>query len=79
MTSRSALACAVVLALLASASRGNAQVPTPATPVISVDRARAGIPLGTSLTITVSGPNGPLTVQVPFDGLDASFGREPKR
>lgn len=76
MTSRSAgaLACAVALAFLASARHGEAQVPAPAaSAVIRVDRARAGIPLGTSMTINVSGPNGPLTVQVPFDGLDASY------
>jgi hypothetical protein len=87
VTSRSAgtLACAVALALLASTGRGSAQGPAPAAPtptptlapvpasVIRVDRARAGIPLGTSMTINVSGPNGPLAVQVPFDGLDASY------
>jgi hypothetical protein len=74
VTSRStaALVCAVALALLAGARRGDAQVPA-APAVIQVDRARAGIPLGTTFTINVSGPNGPLAVHVPFDGLDASY------
>ena len=67
-----ALGIAVAFALLASAGRAVAQIPPP--PVISVDRARAGIPLGTSLTINVAATViGPLTVQVPFDGLDASY------
>jgi hypothetical protein len=72
-----ALGIAVVLALLASAGRAVAQ--TPPAPVISVDRARAGIALGTSLTINVAGTAGPLTVQVPYDGLDASYDPRTRR
>lgn len=69
---RGALAIAVVLALLASAGRSLAQTQQPLA--IAVDRARAGIPLGTSLTINVAATVvGPLTVQVPWDGLDASY------
>lgn len=71
LRSAGALACAVVLALLTSAGRGNAQ--PAASSVIRVDRARAGIPVGTSVTINVSGTNGPLALAVPFDGLDASY------
>src|ERR1700733_4751475 len=72
-----ALGIAVVLALLASAGRAVAQ--SPPAPVISVDRARAGIALGTSLTINVAGTAGPLTVQVPYDGLDASYDPRTRR
>lgn len=63
-----AMAVALVLALLASAGAGSAQ-----TPALQVDRARAGIPLGTSLTINVTGTSGPLTVQPSFDGVDAVY------
>lgn len=66
---RSAVGAAVALALLASTASGNAQTPPP---VMQVDRARAGIVLGTSMTINVSGTSGPLTVQVP-DGVDATY------
>jgi hypothetical protein len=68
-TSRSgAVALCLALALVASAVRGNAQ-----TSAIQVDRARAGIPLGSSMTINVSGAIGPLSVQPSFDGVDSSY------
>lgn len=59
---------ALVLALIASAGIARAQ-PSP----IRVDRARAGIPIGTNLTINVSGTTGPLTVAPSFDGVDATY------
>lgn len=75
---RTVLAIALILVVLASGGSALAQTPpAPATPApvpgMSVDRARAGIPLGTSLTINVGGTTGPLTVQVPFDGLEATY------
>lgn len=63
----------LALALLASTGPAPAQALPAALPVIRVDRARAGIPLGTSMTINVSGASGPLNVQVPFDGVDANY------
>jgi hypothetical protein len=63
-----AIAVVLAVALLASARTGSAQ-----TPGISVDRARAGIPLGTSLTINVGGAVAPLSVQPSFDGIDAAY------
>jgi hypothetical protein len=63
-----ALAVVLALALLASARPAGAQ-----TPVIQVDRARAGIPLGSSMTINVTGTTGPLTVQSSFDGVDTAY------
>ncbi len=65
-------ALAVALAWPVLGATGTAQTP-PAAPVIRVDRARAGIPLGASLTINVSGPTGPLAVHVPYDGVDATY------
>lgn len=62
---------AVALLFFATAAQAGAQ-PAP-VPVLRVDRARAGIPIGTSLTINVSGASGPLSVQVPFDGVDAAY------
>lgn len=75
---RTAFGVAVALVVLASGGSVHAQTPPPAAtpapaPAISVDRARAGIPLGTSLTVNVGGTTGPLTVQVPFDGLEAAY------
>lgn len=64
---------AIAIALFLLASAGHAVAQTAPMPVISVDRAHAGIPLGTSVTINVAGTAGPLTVQVPYDGLDASY------
>jgi hypothetical protein len=72
-----AIGVVFVLALFAGAGRAVAQTPLP--PAISVDRARAGIPLGTSLTINVAGTTGPLTIQVPYDGLDASYDPHTRR
>ena len=63
-----AIAVALALALLASAGAGSAQAPG-----IQVDRARAGIPIGTSLTINVTGAVAPLTVAPSFDGVDAVY------
>ena len=63
-----AAAAGVALVLVASAGTGNAQ-----TPAIQVDRAHAGIPLGTSMTINVSGTTGPLSLQPSFDGVDSSY------
>ena len=73
-----ATAVAVALVLLTNARAGSAQTPPaappgPQPPVIRVDRARAGIPLGTSMTINVTGTTGPLTVQPSFDGVDATY------
>jgi hypothetical protein len=59
---------ALVFMVVASATGAFAQ-----SPVIQVDRARAGIPLGSSMTINVSGTTGPLTVQASFDGVDTSY------
>jgi hypothetical protein len=72
-----AIGIAAALALIASAGRAVAQAPP--APAISVDRAHAGIPLGTSVTINVAGTAGPLTVQVPYDGLDASYDPRTRR
>jgi hypothetical protein len=66
-----AIGVAVALVLLL-ATAGSAGAQTPA-PVMRVDRARAEIPLGSSLTINVSGTSGPLNVQVPYDGVDATY------
>jgi len=63
-----AVAAGVALALIASAGGVAAQ-----TPALQVDRARAGIPLGSSMTINVSGTIGPLSVQPSFDGVDSSY------
>ena len=63
-----ALVPALVLAVMVSAAGAGAQAPA-----IAVDRARAGIPLGTSMTINVAGTTGPLTVQASFDGVDTSY------
>jgi len=69
-----ALGVAVALVLLASAGTAGAETPPAAPPlVMHVDRARAGIPLGSSITINVSGTSGPLNVQVPYDGVDATY------
>jgi hypothetical protein len=74
---RKLAATALALVLLASARAGGAQTPPPvpaatASP-IRVDRARAGVPIGTSLTINVAGATGPLTVTPSFDGVDANY------
>lgn len=74
---RKPLALAVVLVVIASARIAHGQslpaasgfAPSP----IRVDRARAGIPIGTSLTINISGTSGPLTVAPSFDGVDATY------
>lgn len=63
-----AVAAGLALVLVASAATAGAQ-----TPAIQVDRAHAGIPLGSSMTINVSGTTGPLTVQPSFDGVDTSY------
>jgi hypothetical protein len=63
-----AVAAGVALVLIASAGSAAAQ-----TTAIQVDRARAGIPLGSSMTINVSGTIGPLNVQPSFDGIDGSY------
>jgi hypothetical protein len=64
----SAAAAGVALLLLAGAASAGAQ-----TSPIQVDRGRAGIPLGSSMTITVSGTTGPLTLQSSLDGVDANY------
>jgi len=63
-----AVAAGVALVLIACAGSASAQ-----TSAIQVDRARAGIPLGSSMTINVSGSIGPLSVQPSFDGVDSSY------
>jgi len=63
-----AVAAGFVLALVTGTANGGAQAPA-----IQVDRARAGIPLGTSLIINVAGTIGPLTLQPSFDGVDGSY------
>ncbi len=62
------LALSAGVAVLASAGMVSAQAPG-----IQVDRARAGIPLGSSITINVAGTSGPLAVQSSFDGIDTSY------
>jgi hypothetical protein len=66
---RTPAAVALAFALVASARIGIAQTASP----IHVDRARAGVPIGTSLAINVTGATGPLAVAPSFDGVDASY------
>jgi hypothetical protein len=66
---RSASALVALLLVMAAPGIAGAQTSTP----IRVDRSRAGIPIGSMVTINVSGANGPLTVTPSFDGADAAY------
>ena len=67
------LVASAVLALLATTAVAATAQPTELPPVLRVDRARIGVIPGASVTVIVSGANGPVTVQRSFDGVEGVY------